>query len=424
VTRNGGSLLERLVEHGVPERTARIYLAACRDGPGTASQLARAAGLDRVEGYRSIRRLESAGLLRSNGGRPMRFAAMPPEELVDSWIRGHSERLKRLETDRERILQEWNEELTRPVAHEARKFAILEGRGTIQAWLRRQIGLARREILLAGDGGALARALDSGIGRALAEARDRGVRVRIITPIARSSLRAAKQFDGFAELRHSAEPIGSRSVVLDRTLSLVYLSGEEGFGDADEGQVAIWSTTPTFVARAREFQARLWNHGHPAADRFVELESPTKTELSITAANPAEPFDRFREIAELGLKVTGVPELSLDLPSMIETIGTRLGQRIAASLTGETREEVTASLQAYYEAHALGRLERVRERPLTLKVTGCFACTDQSPEIGRILCPKILEAVLEERLGGSVEVSKPDPARHAKHGCRFVVTAA
>ncbi|MCI4317046.1 MAG: hypothetical protein L3J96_00775, partial [Thermoplasmata archaeon] len=148
MTKSSGSLLERLVEQGIQERSARMYLAACRDGPQTARELARGSGLDRVEAYRGIRKLESAGLLRSSGGRPMRFEALPPAELVDKWIRHTGDRLKRLETDRDKLLTEWSEELTRPDVRETRKFAILEGGPTIQGWLRRQIGLARREILM------------------------------------------------------------------------------------------------------------------------------------------------------------------------------------------------------------------------------------------------------------------------------------
>jgi sugar-specific transcriptional regulator TrmB len=424
VTKNSGSLLERLVEHGIPERSARMYLAACRDGPQTARELARASGLDRVEAYRGIRKLESAGLLRGSGGRPMRFEALPPADLVDRWIRHTGERLKRLETDRDRLLTEWSEELTRPDARETRKFAILEGGPTIQGWLRRQIGLARREILMVAGGTSLTRALDGGIDRALADAHQRGVRIRLIAPITPTSLKDAKLFEPFTELRHAVQPIGSRTVILDRSLSLVYVSGEEGFGPSVPVQVALWSTAPSFVGLAREYHHRLWSHGIPAATRFVELENPSNAELAIQAGNALEPFERLREIAELGMRATGTNELRLDLPEMIETIAHRLGAQIAERIPGTTRSEVVEGLSEYYRTHALGRLEVVKEKPFTLKVTQCFACVEQSPEIGRLLCSKMLESVLETRLGTPVDVSKPDPRRHATRGCCFTVTPA
>jgi len=424
VTKSSGSLLERLVEHGIAERSARMYLAACRDGPQTARELARASGLDRVEAYRGIRKLEGAGLLRSSGGRPMRFEALPPAELVDGWIRHTGERLKRLETDRDKLLTEWSEELTRPDVRETRKFAILEGGPTIQGWLRRQIGLARREILMVAGGNSLTRALDGGIDRALADAHRRGVRIRLLSPITPTSLKDAKLYEPFSEMRHAVQPIGSRTVVFDRGLSLVYVSGEEGFGASGAVQVALWSTAPSFVALAREYHHRLWTHAIPVATRFVELENPSTAELAVQAGNSAEAFERLREIAELGMRATGTNELRLDLPEMIETIANRLGKQIADTIPATTRTEVLEGLSEYYRTHAIGRLEVVKEKPLTLRVTQCFACVEQSPEIGRLLCPKLLGSVLENRLGIPFDVSKPDPRRHATRGCSFIVTPA
>ena len=81
--RPGSDLLELLGQHGVPEKGARVYLAACRAGPQTASELARLSAVSRVEAYRLIKQLATDGLLRATGGRPMRFAALTPDELLD-----------------------------------------------------------------------------------------------------------------------------------------------------------------------------------------------------------------------------------------------------------------------------------------------------------------------------------------------------
>ncbi|HEV8049869.1 MAG TPA: hypothetical protein VGP88_04685, partial [Thermoplasmata archaeon] len=61
--------------------------------------------------------------------------------------------------------------------------------------------------------------------------------------------------------------------------------------------------------------------------------------------------------------------------------------------------------------------------PLVLRVNQCFACVNQSPEVGRVLCSELLKAALESRLGAHYDVSRPDPRRHAQRGCVFSVTA-
>jgi hypothetical protein len=91
---------------------------------------------------------------------------------------------------------------------------------------------------------------------------------------------------------------------------------------------------------------------------------------------------------------------------------------------GRSPEEVGKALSLYYETHTMGHLTVVRDRPLTLQVRGCFACTPDSPEIGRVMCPQLLRAVFETRLGQRWDVTKPDPTKHATRGCVFTATPA
>jgi len=424
VSKATNTLLDLLVEHGIPERGARLYLAACRAGPQTASELARLAALNRVEAYRFLRQLQEAGLLRSTGQRPMRLAAVPPAELIDRWIRRAAERLHRLEGDKPRLLNDLQGDLLIPDPDDARKFQVLEGRGAIQTFLKRRLGTAEKEVSLTVSGFALAAAIDGGVDRAIKEAVDRGVRVRMVTEVTSGNLRDAQHFASFVEVRHANAPVTNRAIVLDRTGLLVFVSGEEGLGPTGESQVALWTTSSDLLARARQYHQRVWSQAVNAARRFVELESPSSAFLPVAQGRLAEPFQRLREITELGMRATGVRELRFDLPELIETVAHQVGRTIAIRVEGATPSEVGRSLTQYYESHALGKLEVTRERPVTLRVTGCFACLPQSPEIGRVLCPKLIKTVLETRLGSSWEVSRPDPRRHAAKGCVFTITSS
>jgi sugar-specific transcriptional regulator TrmB/predicted hydrocarbon binding protein len=424
VGRAGQKLIDLLVARGLPEPAARIYLTACRDGPQTASELARLNALHRVHAYRFIARLVDDGLLAKVGHRPMRFAALPIEELLERWIETTSEDLTRLKTGRQKLLAEWQESLTAPDVFDARKFLVLEGQPAIHNFLRKRAGAARREILASASAFALARAIDGGIDRAFREARERGVRVRMVTEVTQANLPEAKHFTSFLELRHATSPVTNRAVVIDGSGALVYVSGEEGLGASGDAQVALWSTSPRFLSLTREYHRRLWARARPADDRIVELESPPIAVLPVRRGASAEGLSRLNEITDLGMEVTGLRELKLDVRELIEAIARQLGRQIAEGVEGSTPEEVAHSLTDYYEEKALGRLSVVRDRPLTLRVTGCFACTASSPEVGRVMCPSLLRSVLETRLGSRWEVSKPDPTRHATRGCLFTVGQA
>ncbi len=422
--RPGSDLRDLLAQHGVPEKGARVYLAACRSGPQTASELARLAAVSRVEAYRLIKQLSTDGLLCATGGRPMRFAGLPPEELLDRWIRLASDHVRRLEQDRNKILTSWEDARTEFDERDPRKFAVLEGRETIHRFLLKRLGTAEHKVLLTASGGSLRRVIDAGTDRALRDAQARGVKVRIVTEVVLPNLVDAKHLAAFAELRHSAGPVMNRSVVIDRLGALVYVSGEEGFGRSGDEQVALWSSAAMFVQLARDYHQRLWAPAERAEARFVELENPSAAAIAVVQGKESEPFQRLKEIAKLGMRATGVREFRLEVPDLIETIARQLGRKIADEVEGTTPEAVGKSLSSYYETHTMGHLKVLKDRPLTLQVTGCFACTSDSPEIGRVMCPQLMRTVLETRLGQRWEVSKPDPTKHASRGCIFTATPA
>lgn len=416
------TLLELLVEHGIPERGARLYLAACRAGPQPASSLARLAGLNRVESYRFIRQLQAEGLLETTGRRPMHLVAVPPADLLERYVRGAADRLERLEGHKSRLVSALEDELAGPEPEDDQKFAVLDGRGRIQSFLKRRFGIAEKELLLSVSGFSLAWAIDGGVDRALKAAADRGVRVRMVTEVTHATVTDVKHFASFSEVRNAAAPVTNRAIVVDRLGALVFISGEEGLGPTGESQVALWSSSTDFVARARQYHQRLWSRAGPIERRIVELEAPAAAVLPVVQGRLAEPFERLREVTELGMRATGVREVRFDLPELIETVGRQLGTAISTRVSGAAPGEVGRALSEYYASHALGRLDVTRSSPLVLKVTDCSACLPQSPEIGRVLCPRLLKTVFETRLGPGWEVSRPDPRRHADRGCLFTVT--
>jgi len=423
VSRPGSSLRELLVAHGVPEKSARLYLSACRAGPLTASELARLSAVNRVEAYRLIQGLAADGLLRPVGERPKRFEALAPDRLLDRWISGAAERLRSLEHDRGRILADWEAGRADLEDEDPRKFAVLEGREPIRRFLRTRLGTARREILVSATGTWLPLLIDAGFDRGFREARGRGVRVRLVTEVWPSNLAEAKHLATVSTLRHAGAPIANRTVVLDGSGALVFVSGEVGLGRAPEEQVALWSAEPGFIRLTRDFHRRLWNTAERAEERFVDLEEPSAAFLPVVSGKESVPFQRLKEITKLGMRASGVREFRLDLTELIGTVARQLGREIAAEVEGTTPAEVVRSLARYYATHTMGSLTVQREKPLTMRVTGCFACTPDSPEIGRVLCPQLLRAVLETRLGPSWSVSRPDPTQHARRGCIFSATA-
>jgi len=405
----------------VPERAARIYIAASREGPQTASELARMSGIHRVETYRHIQQLHEAGLLRPVGGRPMRFAALSAEELIERWIRTTSEDLRRLESGRDHFLREFQEEIATPVANDGRKFVVMERRQALYSFLRKQIGLARKEILLSLSPSALARFIDGGIDRELRTARQRGVKVRVITEINRGNLPDAKHFATFAEIRSTRTMPAARGVLFDKAGAVVYVTGDFRPGGDGDKLVTVWTTDPEFLDLVRIQFQQLWNHCAPSEHRIVELEEGGTASVPVRLGREVESFNRLREITQLGMQVGGLRELPFDVSEFIDTVARQVGREIASELDGERPLEVARSLQEYYRTHNL-RFEVLQPEPLLVRAEGCVACDGASPEVGRLLCPAILRTIFEARTGGQWEVARPPIRKRSQRGHVFALS--
>jgi sugar-specific transcriptional regulator TrmB len=421
MARSGAGLVRLLAERGVPERAARIYIAASREGPQTASELARMSGIHRVETYRHIQQLHEAGLLREVGGRPMRFAALSAEELIERWIRTTSEDLRRLEAGRDHLLREFQEQIATPEANDGRKFVVMERRQTLYSFLRKQIGLARKEILLSLSPAALARFIDGGIDRELKTARQRGVKIRVITEINRGNLPDAKHFATFAEIRNTRTMPAARGIVLDRTGAVVYVAGDMRPGGDEDKLVTVWTTDEEFLNLVRvQFQS-LWIHCTPSEHRIVELEERGAASLPVRLGREVESFNRLREITQLGMQVGGLQELPIDVAEFIDTVARQVGREIASGLDGERPLEVARSLQEYYRSHNV-RFDILQPDPLLIRADGCIACDGASPEVGRLLCPAILRTIFEARTGGQWEVTRPPTHKRSPQGHVFALS--
>ncbi len=417
--RPGAGLIRLLAERGVPERAARLYIASCREGAQTAAELARMSGIHRVEAYRHIQQLREAGLLRSVSGRPMRFAALAPEELVERWVRTATEDVRRLEENRGQILREFREQIATPEAEDGRKFAILERRSALYSFLKKRIGLARRELLLSLSPKSLARLVDGGVDRELRLAHRHGVRVRLVTEITRANLLDAKHFGTFAEVRHVGTVPSIRGILLDRRGAVVYVAGDHAPTPTADRLVTLWTTDEELLQLLRHQFGQLWNHGTPADQRIVELEEPPVAALPVRLGREVESFNRLREITQLGMQVGALRELPFDLPEFIDTVAHQVGRQIANQLDGELPAEVARSLQEYFRDRGVS-FEILRPEPLLVRTTNCLACDGASPEVGRLLCPAILRTVFEARTGARWDVT--DGRRSGRRGHVFSLT--
>lgn len=107
----------------------RVYLYLARFGAHKAQSIAESLGVHRTEAYKILKRLESQGLITKIMERPMKFVAVPFEQVLENLIEERRQRVRQMEQRKAELLKIWKS-LPEPdnVNKVKETFQVLEGK--------------------------------------------------------------------------------------------------------------------------------------------------------------------------------------------------------------------------------------------------------------------------------------------------------
>jgi len=114
----------------------RVYLYLARFGAHKAQSIAEALGVHRTEAYKILRRLEAQGLISRVMERPMKFVAVPFENVLDNLIEERRQRIFQMEQKKTELLKIWASlPEAENIVHKKETFQVLEGKRHISVRL-------------------------------------------------------------------------------------------------------------------------------------------------------------------------------------------------------------------------------------------------------------------------------------------------
>lgn len=171
-----------LLECGLSENQARVYVTLIDYPGGTASSLAKAAHLPRNRLYETLEELNAIGLVDIVLEEPRRYRARSIDSFITRCASELQTRMQRLEARRPHLVAAFQprDALTTD-DHERGTTQVLTGRRAVAQEIERMLADARREITLAGSVGGSLR-----LAKHLLDARPlrAGVAIELFAPIA------------------------------------------------------------------------------------------------------------------------------------------------------------------------------------------------------------------------------------------------
>jgi sugar-specific transcriptional regulator TrmB len=232
----------------------KVWTALLSRGVSTAGELSNISDVPRSRTYDILETLEKKGFIVMKLGKPIKFVALKPEEVVErvkkNLVKAAEDKSKRLERLKgEEILTELSDLFTQGVkfVEPSDLSGSVKGRQNVYNHLDMMIREAEKTITIVTTAAGLNRKLDALL-PGLEKAKKRGVAIRIATQVDESNKQVAKDLSAVAEIRHMPKMRGRFAIVDGQQLLFMVLDDADVHPNYD---VAIWLSTD-FLAGAME----------------------------------------------------------------------------------------------------------------------------------------------------------------------------
>ena len=246
----------------------KIWTALLSRGSATAGELSDIANVPRSRSYDILESLEKKGFLIMKLGKPIKYIAVSPTEVVErvkKHMRSEADRkIKRLDDvqnieiiEELKTLHSQGIELVEP----ADLSGSLKGRHNLYNHLDLMIKNAEKSVTIATTSQGLLRKIE-GLKPTMEKVKKRGVKIRIMAPITKDATEAVASIADVADIRHSE--LKSRFCIVDgKELMFMVLDDKEVHPTYDIG---VWVNTPFFASALEGMFDSTWARMKPASE--------------------------------------------------------------------------------------------------------------------------------------------------------------
>jgi len=192
--------------------------------------------------------------------------------------------------------------------------------------------------------------------------------------------------------------------------------------DLEQAGLIISSPDP------RDSRKRTITLASDAIGRLTNSDRDVRVPAQFHGAGRNEPFSdddivSFFRYCVLTFR-TQAMVMGINIDPVLGRTGEQVGRVLAPRVAGKTIADMVTKMDAFWQAHGLGRITLTGTDPLTLEVNGCFECEDL-PVTGHSACVfdiGVFTAIFSHHLKCPVTVFEDHCYSSGDDRCIFVVT--
>jgi sugar-specific transcriptional regulator TrmB len=252
--------LLRLKDFGLNSYEAKLWTALLSRGVSTAGELSDIANVPRSRSYDVLESLEKKGFIVVKIGKPIKYIAVPPEEVLErvkKKIKEEADRQDKMlvKLKSSEIITELNLLFKNGIdmVDPNELSGSIKGRNNLYNHLESLIKNANKSVVLQTTEQGLIRKIEL-LKPVLKKLKEKGVKIKIAAPITKENFKYLKDLSDVAEIRHSTEH--SRFCIVDgENLTFMVTDDKEVHPTYDLG---IWVNSKFFANALQNYFDGAW----------------------------------------------------------------------------------------------------------------------------------------------------------------------
>jgi len=348
---------------GLSKREIQVYMFLAKSGVQSTSLVAKRLKMERVQAYRTFKKLQEKGFIEATLERPTRFTIVPFETLLEAFINSKKSEIAKLNEQKGSLLSTWRDLSAPESSYPVAKFSVITGKKKIHAKMHNMIEESKKEILILTTSLGLIQEDLAGIFDAITTpAQKRDVKFQVITDVSEDNLSIVERIDKFSvanvnvKCRHLSlnSSFFPRFLIKDEEEAILYAPVGEKTSVLNLEDEGLWINDKMFISILKAFFVRMWHSAVEAARRIDELKSGIPIGETVVIKDPEEAWAKVTKALETAKKDIVFITSSQSINNLLENDPFRkycrkdVKCRIMASIDLDNLEEAQ-KLSVHYE---------------------------------------------------------------------------
>jgi sugar-specific transcriptional regulator TrmB/CBS domain-containing protein len=321
-------ILKFLSNLGFSKREVQVYMFLAKSGAQSTSFVAKRLKMERVQAYRTFKKLQEKGFIEATLERPTRFTVVPFINLLESFIEAKKGEVENLSSQKESLLSSWRTVSAPESDYTVAKFSVISGKKKIHVKMLNMIDEAQKGVYVLTTGLGVIQEDIGGVFDAVVDAaKKRDIQFKIIADISKENYRIMERLDKRiasektkVETRHLNlnTRYFPRFLIKDEEEAILYASsGDEAsiLNIEDEG---LWINDKMFISILKAFFNQMWQIGVDADRRIDEIKTGVPIGETLVIKDPEEAWQKVEQMLDNAKEDVILITSSQSLISLIE----------------------------------------------------------------------------------------------------------